>query len=64
MKQRTHGISPKLIAAVVTAVGTYLVTQPLLELPAIAVVVIQAVLVAVAAYFASPGDVRPEPDAA
>ena len=55
----TQSISPKLVAAVVTAVIAYVLGQTVLELPAVAVVIGQAVLVALAAYFASPGDVMP-----
>jgi hypothetical protein len=57
MKTRTVGISPKLVAAVVTAVLTYVLGQEVLELPAGAVVAGQAILVALAAYVASAGDV-------
>ena len=53
----TKGISPKLIAAVVTAIITYLIGQPILELPPVAVVIGQAILVALAAFAAPPGDV-------
>lgn len=56
--QKTVGISPKLIAAVITAVLTYLLGQEILELPAYAVVAGQAVLVALAAYVASTGAVQ------
>jgi O-antigen/teichoic acid export membrane protein len=59
MKVKTKGISPKLIAAVLTAVVTYLVGQEALELPVWAVVVGQAVLVAAAAYAANAGLVEP-----
>ena len=55
---RTLGVSPKLIAAVFTAILTYLLGQEVLELPPIAVVVGQAVLVALAAFAAPPGEVE------
>jgi hypothetical protein len=61
---RTLGISPKLIAAVVTAVLTYVLGQEVLELPPLATVAGQAVLVALAVYMANPGDVQPKPDPA
>lgn len=54
---RTVGISPKLIAAVVTAVGGYLLAQTVLELPPGVVLAIQVVLVAVGVFAARPGDV-------
>ena len=56
-KPRTAGVSPKLIAAVVTAVVTYLLGQEVLALPAWAIVLGQVVLVGLAAYAASPGNV-------
>jgi hypothetical protein len=55
----TNGISPQLAAAVITAVITYLLGQTLLELPPLAVVGGQAVLVAIAAWAAPPGSVTP-----
>ncbi len=60
MSAKTKGVSPKLLAAVVTAVLTYLLGQEVLELPAWATVVGQAVLVALAAFAAPPGLVEPE----
>ena len=61
---KTLGISPKAIAAVVSAVLTYIVTQTVLDLPSWAVVLSQAVLIGLAAYTASPGDVVPKADVA
>jgi hypothetical protein len=58
---RTVGISPKLAAAVATAVITYLLGQLVLDLPDVAVVIGQAVLVALAAYAAPPGTVTGAP---
>lgn len=55
----TTGISPKLIAAVIAAVITYLLGQELLELPAWAQVTGQTALIALAVYRASPGSVTP-----
>jgi hypothetical protein len=52
---RTIGVSPKLVASVVTVVVTYLLTQTVLALPPAAVVACQALLVAVSAFVASPG---------
>ncbi len=49
------GLSPKLIAATIAAVVTYLLGQTVLELPAVAVVCGQAALVALAAFRAGPG---------
>jgi hypothetical protein len=57
---KTLGISPKLTAAVITAVITYLLSQTILELPDIATVIGQALLVALAAYAAPPGKVTPQ----
>lgn len=54
---KTEGISPKAIAAVITAVLTYLLGQQVLELPALAMVLGQAALVGVAAYAAGVGRV-------
>jgi hypothetical protein len=64
VKQKTVGVSPKLIAATVTAIITYLLGQEVLELPPAVEVIGQAVLVALAAYIASPGLVvkEREPD--
>lgn len=62
MKTKTVGVSPKLIAAVVTAVVTYLVGQEALELPAWAIVAGQAALVALAAWVANPGSVTTTED--
>ena len=56
---RTQGVSPKLIAAVTTAVVTYLLGQTVLELPPVATVIGQAVLVALAAFAAPAGSVSP-----
>lgn len=56
--QTTVGLSPKFIAAVVTAVLTYVLGQEVLELPPLAVVAGQAVLVALAVYVAGPGAVQ------
>jgi hypothetical protein len=55
---QTVGVSPKLIAAVVTAVVTYVLGQAVLDLPPLVVVIGQAVLVAAAAFAAPPGKVR------
>lgn len=55
MQRETVGISPKLVAAIISAVASYLVTQTVLDLPAIAVVVCQAIVVALAVYMAGPG---------
>lgn len=60
MTTRTIGISPKLIAAVVTAVITYIVGQELVELPAWVEMILQGVLVAGAVYAARPGTVVTE----
>lgn len=60
-KGATAGVSPKLLAAVITAVLTYLLGQTVLDLPAVAVVIGQAVLVALTAFTASPGLVTTEP---
>src|SRR4051812_5468913 len=49
---QTVGVSPKLIAAVVTAVVTYVLGQAVLDLPPLVVVIGQAVLVAAAAFAA------------
>lgn len=57
MKAKTVGVSPKLIAAVIAAVLTYVLGQEVLELPAWAVVTGQAVLVALAVYSAAVGAV-------
>jgi hypothetical protein len=51
-KPRTPGIHPKLIAATVAAVATYLLAQPVLDLPDWVTVVCQALAVAVAAWVA------------
>ena len=56
---KTDGVSPKLIAAVITAVVTYVLGQTVLELPPIATVAGQAVLVALAAFAAPAGSVSP-----
>lgn len=53
----TRGISPKLTAAVVAAVVAHLLGQTVLELPPVAVLALQVVSVALAAYKASPGSV-------
>lgn len=58
---KTNGISPKAVAATVTAVLTYLLGQELLELPVWATVVGQLVLVGLAAYAAPAGDVIASP---
>lgn len=57
MKSTTVGVSPKLIAAVVTAALTYVLGQTVLELPAWAVVLGQVLLVSIAAYSAGPGQI-------
>lgn len=54
-KQKTIGISPKLVVAVVTAVFTYLMAQQVLALPPGVVVAGQALLVALAVFRAPPG---------
>lgn len=54
---KTDGLSPKLIAAVITAVVTYILGQEVLALPPIATVIGQAVLVALAAFAAPAGSV-------
>lgn len=51
------GISPKLIAAVIAAITTYLLGQTILELPPLVTVIGQAILVAAAAYAAPAGAV-------
>jgi hypothetical protein len=51
-KPRTPGIHPKLIAATVAAVATYLLAQPVLDLPDWVTVVCQALAVGVAAWVA------------
>ncbi|MBA3583419.1 MAG: hypothetical protein H0W36_02620 [Gemmatimonadetes bacterium] len=61
---QTIGLSPKLLAAVVAAVASYLLGQTILELPAVAVLALQVLTVAVGAYVTSPGEVEefgPEP---
>lgn len=55
---RTKGISPKLVAAIVTAIGGYLLAQTILELPDWIVLAVQVVLVAVGVYSARPGNVQ------
>ena len=59
---RTVGISPKLIAAVVTAVATYIIGQELVELPVLVEVALQALLVGIAAWRANPGAIAPSRD--
>lgn len=54
---RTSGISPKLIATVLASVIAYVLGQEVLEIPAATQVAGQAVLVAIAAWFAGPGTV-------
>lgn len=54
---QTQGISPKLVAAIIAATVTYLLTQTVLELPAGIVLALQVASVAVAVYRAGPGDV-------
>lgn len=56
---KTDGISPKLVAAVITAVITYLLGQEVLALPPVATVSGQGILVALAAYAAPAGSVSP-----
>lgn len=56
MDTRQIGISPKLIAAVVAAVLAHIAADPLLELPAWADYVLQALATGVAAYLAPPGN--------
>ena len=58
MQVRTVGISPKLIAAVISAVAAYLVTQTLLELPPWAILLSQVVVITVGVYLAQAGDVQ------
>lgn len=55
---RTIGISPKLPAAIVAAVITYLLGQEVLELPAGVVVALQGAGVALGVFLAGPGDVE------
>lgn len=54
-KEKTLGISPKLVVAVVTAVVTYLLGQQVLGLSPGIVVAGQALLVALAVFSAPPG---------
>ncbi len=58
----THGISPKLIAAVLGAVVSFLLTQTILDLPPAADLAINAFAVALGAYVANPGNVVPARD--
>jgi hypothetical protein len=58
----TIGISPKLVWAVIAAVCAQVLADPLLELPAWADYVIQAVATAAAAYIAPPGNVAIDAD--
>lgn len=62
MKTRTVGVSPKLVAAVVTAVVTYIVGQELVDLEPWVEMILQGVLVALAVFAASPGTVVAAPD--
>lgn len=55
---KTVGISPKLYAATAAAIVAYLLTQQVLDLPPLAVLVLQAVAVALAAFTAPAGLVR------
>lgn len=55
---KTLGISPKLVAAVIGAVVTYVLGQQVLELPPVAVLAVQVVGVAVAAWAAGAGRVE------
>lgn len=57
MKTKTVGVSPKAIAAVITAALTYVLGQEVLALPAWAVLLGQVVLVSIAAYSFGPGTV-------
>lgn len=59
-KRVTIGVSPKLVAAVVSAVVAYLVTQPLLDLPPAVVLGLQVVSIAIATWAAAPGLVTEE----
>jgi hypothetical protein len=52
---RTVGLSPKAVAAIVASVLAYVVTQELVELPAIVAMLVTAALVGIAAFRASPG---------
>lgn len=54
---KTSGVSPKLVAAVITAVVTYVLGQEVLELSPVVTVIGQAVLIALAAFVAPPGTV-------
>lgn len=58
---KTKGISPKLIAAVITAVVTYVLGQEVLDLSPLVTVIGQAVLIALAAFVAPPGSVSGPP---
>lgn len=62
MKTRTVGVSPKLVAAVVTAVVTYIAGQELVDLEPWVEMILQGVLVALAVYSVGPGTVVAEPD--
>jgi hypothetical protein len=53
----TVGISPKLIAAVVSAVAAYLLTQTILELPPLVVLLIQVGAIIATVWKAGPGRV-------
>lgn len=57
MNPKTKGISPKLFAAIASAVITYLLAQTALDLPEGVVVALQAVAIAISVWVAPPGDV-------
>jgi hypothetical protein len=57
---KTYGISPKLIAAVISAVVAHLLAQTLLELDPGVVLALQVIAVAAATWAASPGNVAPK----
>ncbi len=58
MKAKTMGVSPKAVWAVVAAIGAYLLTQELVELPALVELLLNAVLVGGAVAAASPGSIK------
>jgi hypothetical protein len=58
MSTRTVGASPKLYAAVAAAVLGYLVTQQAVDLPALADLAINVVLVGLAVWRVGPGSVQ------
>lgn len=57
----TVGLSPKLVTAVISAVATYLLGQQVLELPPLAVVGLQALVIGITVWAASPGEVVSSP---